>query len=170
MAQDRSRAELDALVRANLAELLRLAVRLTGDPDRAEDLTQEALVRVSKGFRSFRGEASFRTWSHRILVNVWRDGLGRGCEPASLPESVVDRSAPDPAQHAMTEEFHRYVAQCISRLPPRQRECHVLCVHEGYSPSEAARVLDASAGSVRVNLSLAKKTMRRMLEGYLTEK
>ena len=73
MARSSESNELDRLVTQNLSAALRFATRLTGTLDAAEDVLQEALVRVARSWKSFRKEAEFRTWLFRIVINVFRD-------------------------------------------------------------------------------------------------
>ncbi|MGE0378430.1 MAG: RNA polymerase sigma factor, partial [Planctomycetaceae bacterium] len=65
--------DLDRLVREHLPAAARFATRLTGGPDLAEDLVLEALLRVARSYRTFRGESTFRTWLFQIIINVFRD-------------------------------------------------------------------------------------------------
>ena len=69
--------------------------RLTGDPDRAEEIVGETLVRVSRSWKSFRGEARFRTWLYRIVINVFRDGV-RSASDEPLLEGVPPVGAGQP--------------------------------------------------------------------------
>ena len=66
---------LDRLVEAHLPTTMRFAIRLTGNRHEAEDVVAEALLRVARSWDEFRGEASFRTWLFRIVINVFRDRL-----------------------------------------------------------------------------------------------
>ena len=67
------RHAVDQLVVAHLPVALRLAQRLTNDPNTAEEVVQEALCRVLTRWTSFRGDAAFSTWLLQIVVNVDRD-------------------------------------------------------------------------------------------------
>ncbi len=87
---------LDRLVQMHLNDALQLAVRLSGGPDSAEEIVQEALLRVAKNWKTFRGEAAFRTWLFRIVINVFRDWLKQRehlllCE--EMPNSLPDRKS-----------------------------------------------------------------------------
>lgn len=123
------KAALDRLVVEYLPAALRFALRLTGNADEAEDLVQDALVRVARAWSSFRGEAAFRTWLFQIVVNAFRDRLRRP-RMDSLDEEVDDRRGAGPAETALQDELGELVAQKVSGLPPRQREVLVLTMYE----------------------------------------
>ena len=161
---------LDRLVQDHLPAALKFAVRLTGDMDQAEEVVQEALARAARSWTTFRGEAGFRTWFWRILVNAFRDHLARRSQLAALPDDLCDVESLDPAQAAMESELAGRIAELISQLPARQREVLVLSVYEELSTREIANVLATSEANVRMNLSLARHRLRENLESYLAEK
>ncbi|MBX3439082.1 MAG: RNA polymerase sigma factor [Planctomycetaceae bacterium] len=161
--------DLDRLVREHLVAAVRFATRLTGCPDAAEEVVQEALLRVARHFRRFRGKSSFRTWFFQIVVNVFRD------RPVSRTESheVVEVSAIDgdsATAMLMAEETSALIAREVSRLPPRQREVIVLTVYEGVSISETAELLAITEQNVHASLHLARRRLREQLADHLLEK
>ena len=155
----------------HLPSALRFAQRLTGDADRAEDLVQESLVRVARRWATFRGEASFRTWFFRIVINVFRDRVGQSkLEPLpgdNTVEQLVDPRSPTPPEAAMAAELARRIAQEVSALPPRQREVLVLITYEGLSTREVAEVVGVSEGNVHSTLSAARARLKTRLAPYL---
>ena len=171
-ADDRAtddRATLDRLVSEHLPAALRFAVRLTGDLNAAEEVVQEALLRAARGWSTFRGQAQFRTWLCRIVINAWHDHRTAREPPAALPEDLPDDRAGDPAAAAQAAELAEIIARLVSALPPRQREVLVLTVYEGLGPHEVADVLGIREGNVRTNLHLARERLRKQLAPYLAE-
>lgn len=120
MARSSESNELDRLVTQNLSSALRFAIRLTGTVDAAEDVLQEALVRVARSWKSFRKEAEFRTWLLRIVINVFRDRLAAS-KPAdrTLSLDLADERGGDPANAAQDVELGQLIAARVSALPPR---------------------------------------------------
>ena len=169
MAPPADRASLDRLVSAHLSEALRLAIRLPGDPEDAEEVLQEALVRVARSWKSFRGEAQFRTWLFRIVINAFRDWVAARKPTESLDEDVADRRVADPCSEAATAELERLVAARVSALPPRQREVVILTCYEGLSPREAADALGISRANVHATLHVARQRLRRELGRHFLE-
>lgn len=162
------KAALDRLVVEHLPAALRFAMRLTGNADEAEDIVQDALVRVTRGWAAFRGEANFRTWLFRIVVNAFRDRLRRP-RMESLDQEVNDRRGAGPDQAALQRELGELVAQKISGLPPRQREVLILTMYEQLPPREVAAVLDISEANVYTSLHQARARLRKELAKYLEE-
>ncbi len=161
---------LDRLVSAHLAGMLRFATRLAGNPDAAEEIVQDALVRAVRSWGSFRRDARATTWLMRIVINAFRDWAAKRPEQESLIADVADCRAVEPATQAMAEELGRLIASRVSALPPRQREVLVLITYEGLSPEEAAEVLGISPANVYANLHAARRRLRRSLASYLSEK
>ena len=170
MGRSADEASLERLVSRHLSETLRFATRLTGDLEAAEEVVQEALARVVRSWRSFRGEAQFRTWLWRIVINAFRDQLADRARSGDLPDDLPDDRAVDPAATALADELGRLVAARVSALPPRQREVLVLTAYEGFTPREVAEVLGISEANVYATLHVARQRLRKELAGNLMEK
>src|SRR5688572_19470892 len=140
-------AELSRLVLEHMEDALRLATRLCGDPHEAEDVVQDALCRVVRGWKSFRTESQFRTWLFRIVVNAFRDRR-RGERPcAALPPDVPERRC-DHVTALSAAELEDEVARCIASLPSRQKEVVVLRIIEELPAIEVARILDTNEANI----------------------
>ncbi|HVT87295.1 MAG TPA: RNA polymerase sigma factor [Tepidisphaeraceae bacterium] len=169
MDQPVDRDSFDRLMVEHLPGALRLAVRLVGDVDRAEELVQEAMLRGSRGWQGFRGQSKFTTWLFQIVINVFRDQLRRRGASEELSDGLPDVRPNDPREIASSAEMGELVARHVSSLPPRQREVLVLVVYEQYSQSQAADLLQISLQNVRTNLHLARQTLKKQLAVYLGE-
>lgn len=163
-------SSLDRLVQEHLPAALRFATRLSGDPDRAEEIVQEALVRVVRSWKSFRGDAAFRTWFFRIVINVFRD---HRTDAAAVSAAPIDESQSDfvdtavqPPGAAMAAELGELVAREISRLPARQREVLVLTVYEGLSTRQVADLVGISEANVHSTLWAARSRLKARLAAY----
>jgi RNA polymerase sigma-70 factor (ECF subfamily) len=161
-----NRSTFDSLVLQHLSAAQRFAIRLVGNPADAEDLVQEALLRASRRWRSFRGQSRFTTWLFQIIVNCFRDRLRtRGKE--TLADDHVDARLVNPIDAAAGKEIGEIVAAAVSLLPPRQREVLVLVAYENLSVVEAAEVLGITAGNARVHLHLARERLKTQLSRLL---
>lgn len=170
MWRSAKRADFERQVRDQLPHALRLAQRLTHCPDMAEEVVQTALLRASRGWRSFRGDCQFQTWLYRIVVNAYRD-LRRKAKHdwETLPGNVPDPSNREPSEITVENELGEYVARCIARLPARQREVLVLVTYENLSATEIADLLAITPANVHATLHLARKRMRELLQPYFAE-
>lgn len=156
------RDAVDRLVVEHLPAALRLALRLTGDADIAEDVVQNALCRVLREWRSFRGEAAFSTWLFRIVLNVDRDRR-RQRDILPLPDEEMACGADLPVEKALANELHGTIRAAIDGLPQRQREVALLILGEGLPPDEVARLLKTTRGNVHTCLHLARKQIARAI-------
>jgi RNA polymerase sigma-70 factor (ECF subfamily) len=157
MGRPIDRRAVDQLVVEHLPAALRFALRLARDEHAAEDIVQEALVRVLRQWRTYRGEASFRTWLLSIVVNVDRDRRRRlrVVEPIADDELATTNAAPP--ELVAADELQTELQSAIDRLPERQREVALLTWGEDLAAADVAAVLQITEASVYTNLHLARK-------------
>jgi RNA polymerase sigma-70 factor (ECF subfamily) len=171
MARSSDQIELDRLVTEHLPSALRFATRLTGDIDAAEEVVQEALVRVARSWKTFRGEARFQTWLFRIVINVFRSRTAvRSSRQVSLSGEMQDTHVADPAIGAQAKELSELIAARVSALPPRQREVMVLISFEGLSVKETASLLDITEANVHATLTVARARLTKELASYFARR
>jgi len=139
------------------------AFRLLGNQEDADDVTQDVFIRAWQKLSTFRGEAAFGTWLHRLAVNVIlarRTSLGverrRFDDSAAALEMAPSRPhAPDAAM-----DFD----DAVSRLPDGARQVFVLHDVEGYKHDEIADMLGIVAGTSKSQLHHARMALRRHLD------
>ncbi len=149
----------------------RLTARLAGDPDLADDLTQEVALRALEGLDGFRSQSGEFTWLYRIAVNVV---LGhrrrRSLETVGLdtPDAAhLPSSTPAPEASAVAAELAPVVRAALDRLPEELRTPLVLQVYEGLKYREIAAVLEIPVGTVMSRLHSARQRLREELEEYV---
>jgi RNA polymerase sigma-70 factor (ECF subfamily) len=143
-----------------------LCLRMTGDQDRAREFTHDAFIRAWERLASYRGEAAFETWMHRLAVNVVLTALRGERRRHGRFVSADDETTPDAdaaATNAPDVEARLDLERAIAALPPRAREVFVLHDVEGYQHEEIADRLELQASSVRAQLHRARKLLMRML-------
>lgn len=153
-----------ALVARKLPRLLSLAGRMLGDPREAEDVAQDAFVRVWKQAPRWRaGEAKFDTWLHRVAMNLCYDRLRRRREtPMADPPERVDEG-PGPDRGLLAADVGRQVARALQALPERQREAIVLCHYQELGNIEAAQVMGVSVEALESLLARGRRALRAAL-------
>jgi RNA polymerase sigma-70 factor, ECF subfamily len=159
------------LVMHKLPRLLALATRMLGDRMEAEDVAQEAFMRIWKQAPQWRtGEAKFDTWLHRVALNLCYDRLrGRREEPVdTLPDEADPAASPDLRfdERARDEGVRR----ALAALPARQREALVLTYYQELSNIEAAALMDISVDALESLLARARRSLRAQLAGDGTSK
>jgi RNA polymerase sigma-70 factor, ECF subfamily len=158
-AQGDGRA-FQTLAERHAGRALRLARRIVGNDALAEDIVQDALLRVWTNAPRWRPEAEFRTWLYRVVVNLCLNAKRR---TPDLPlDAAADVAGTAPAADAQreTRERDRQLADAIEALPARQRAAIVLTYQEGLSNAEAAAMLDTSVSGVETLLVRAKRALR----------
>jgi RNA polymerase sigma-70 factor, ECF subfamily len=159
-----------ALVASKLPRLLALATRMLGDRSEAEDVAQEAFVRIWKQAPGWRtGEAKFDTWLHRVALNLCYDRL-RGRREETVDDlNAVAEPAPDPAgspdQQLEARARDARVRAALAALPVRQREALVLTYYQELSNLEAAGLMGISVDALESLLARARRTLRAQLAG-----
>src|SRR3954451_12146680 len=151
------------LAQRHAGAALRLARRILGNETTAEDVVQDAFLRVWINASRWRPEAAFRTWLYRIVVNLCLNARRRASDlPLDAAEDVPDAGlAPD--EQLELRERDRHLTAAIDTLPVRQRAAIVLTYQEGLSNAEVAAVLDASVSAVETLLVRAKRALRAAL-------
>jgi RNA polymerase sigma-70 factor (ECF subfamily) len=157
------------LSRRHLPAMLGLARRILGNAAEAEDVAQEAFLRVWTHAPRWQPLAQFRTWLTRVVVNLCLDRKRRApWVELEAAGDIVDpaRSAGDKAE---SDEREQMLAAAIEKLPARQRSAIVLTYGEGMSNAQVAEILDASVSAVETLLVRGRQNLRRALEGVINK-
>jgi RNA polymerase sigma-70 factor, ECF subfamily len=156
-------AAFERLYTANVARVHGLARRMAGQ-DAADELTQDVFVRAWQKLGTFRGDASFSTWLHRLAVNVIIErfrslGTQRDRFLADSEETLERLSSP-----RSSGDFRMDFASALARLPNAAR--HVFLLHdvEGYKHHEIGELLGISAGTSKSQLHRARMLLRGHLD------
>lgn len=155
------------LVRRHRDRMWAVALRTVRDPDEAADALQDAFISAFRSAGSFRGQSQVTTWLHRIVVNSCLDRMRRlKVRPTSpLPEEGPGEPAA-PGDAMADRELRLAVEDALGELPPDQRAAVVLVDVQGYSISEAARVLGTADGTVKSRCARGRAKLAVLL-GHL---
>ena len=151
------------LSRRHLPAMLGLARRILGNAADAEDVAQEAFMRVWTHAPRWQPLAQFRTWLTRVVINLCLDRKRRApWVELETAGDIVD-PAPGAGEKAEKDERERMLAAAIEKLPIRQRSAIVLTYGDGMSNAQVAEILDTSVSAVETLLVRAKQNLRRAL-------
>ena len=173
-----SRDEVDlfaTLVSANRDKLYRVAFRMTGDADDAQDLLQDALIEAYRSFRRFREGTYFDKWLYRIMTNTFIDRQRRkkrvgqiysldapvGDEDAGQRE-IADETS-DPQTRMMRDELSEPLQSALNQLAPDFRMVLILADVEEFSYEEISAMMGVPVGTVRSRLHRARAGVRNYL-------
>lgn len=160
-------AAFDVLVLRHMPRAFRLAYRLLGQREDAEDIVQETFLTALERIDSFQTGRPFAPWFFRILVN--RGLNARKARSLRQTEAIpADARAPTDSPERATErsELRARLGAALDQLPERQRAIVRLFELEGFSGAEIAEMMDLSAGTVRWHLHHARKVLREALAPF----
>ncbi len=168
LLQDTARgnqAAYRALVQQHLRPLLAIGRRMLGEDAEAEDVAQEALLRLWRSAGQIEiGEAGLRPWLNRVTANLCLDRLrSRKISPRTVDE-MPEVGTPAVQQLGIEEaELAKRVDRALQDLPERQRLALVLFHYQGLSQGEAAATLDISQDALESLLSRARRSLKTAL-------
>jgi RNA polymerase sigma-70 factor, ECF subfamily len=163
-------AAFDRLVERYYQRIDRLAQQVVRNPMAAEDITQEVFLRVYRGLRRFRGEASFYSWLYRITINLCLNYLRHQENRASTAQDSDAAALPavaDPSLVLEAQERERLIRSAIDALPAHYRVAIILRDLEGLSYQEIAAILDIPLGTVKSRINFGKGLLRKALRVFL---
>jgi RNA polymerase sigma-70 factor (ECF subfamily) len=166
--------DIDELVRLHQARIRRFVTYSTGDPDLAETITQDTLLRAYRGRESFRGECSVSTWLTGIAINVTRDHqrsarfkFWKHVQTAAVDvqemASFLPADAVSPERAVLAKERVKEIYKVLETLSYNQRSIFLMKFSEELSVDEISEILGMAVNTVRTHLHRALKAIRSQL-------
>jgi RNA polymerase sigma-70 factor (ECF subfamily) len=156
-----------ALVEQHMRRVYDLAYGFVHDHDDADDIAQETFVRAYASLSSFRHEAGFGTWLHRIVTNLALDRLRqrrRAAERTIRLEETLAVSQEDGSNMAVNADLRAHIERALYQLPTLQRAVVLLRHMDGLSTKQVSEILKCSEGTVKTHLHRGLKKMQHLLE------
>ena len=177
-AQNGNHRAFEELIRQYDQQVLRLALHLTGSPDDAQDIYQDAFLKAYKSVGNFRFECSFYTWIYRIVTNLCLDHLRKrqvrkeesavvsdaeGDEFSLLDTVSDDRAAHNPERDLMRKELGRKIGKALTRLTERERMVFELKHYQGLKLRTIGEMLNTTEETAKNTLFRATQKLRTSL-------
>lgn len=154
------------------AMVYNLALRMSGNPADAEDITQDTFLRAYRHLNKFKGKSSLKTWVFRIALNcsntrlrVRGRRLARRVDDGETELERVPDGGRSPEQRALTADLSAALRTGLDRLPAHYREAVFLRDFEELNYAEIAKVLGVRIGTVRSRIARGREQLRKWLEG-----
>lgn len=172
-AQRGDERAFEALFQRHRRWVYSLCLRMTRNSAEAEDLTQDAFLQLFRRISTFRGESSFSTWFHRLVINVVLmylrkkqvDAVSLDTSPRGTPQSVRPECGTDDS--ILRETIDRInIDRALRRLPEDYRAAVVLHDVEGYKHEEIARARKSSVGTSKSQVHRARLMLRGLLSDH----
>lgn len=177
-AQDGDTRAFESLITEHMSQVRRFARAFAREEAEADDLAQEALVKVSRSIRSYRFQSAFSTWMFAIVRNVFLDAIKsrahrqRGVDAPY--ESGVHGAVcleDDGAEAQLSrEEERRALWLAIEQIPPEFRTALVMFDIEGLSQDEIAAIERVALGTVKSRVSRGREHLRRILQAQASSR
>jgi RNA polymerase sigma-70 factor, ECF subfamily len=167
------------LVERHSRSVYKVAYRVTGNPDDAEDVVQETFLKAYRQLDRFEERASFGTWVHRIAWNCSVDLLRsrprreQAEETETLEQlgsthaTVTGSAAPSPERLMASVQVGDRVKEAMGRLSPLERAAFVMRHYEGRSIDEISRALEIRENAAKHSIFRAVRKMRVALEPFV---
>jgi RNA polymerase sigma-70 factor (ECF subfamily) len=167
-------AAFESLVRLHEKMVYHLALRMTGNPEDAGDLTQEAFISAYRALSGFKEESSFSTWIYRLATNACIDFLRKEKRKRGIPLVAQsedgeqrDLEIPDPGGNPVAElekkELREAIHRGMERLSPEHKQVLVLREISGLNYLEIAETLGLEEGTVKSRIARARLRLREIL-------
>ncbi|HLW78942.1 MAG TPA: sigma-70 family RNA polymerase sigma factor [Terriglobia bacterium] len=175
-AQGGDRLAFDSLVRLYDREVLRLALKVVGSPEEAQDLYQEAFLKVYRSLGRFRFDSRFSTWLYRVVMNVCLDHLRKqkGRSEVQAPENeegeteyfqtvADDRPGLNPERSLKGREIAGRIESALADLNPRERMVFELRHYQGMKLRAIGELCGTSEETAKNCLFRATQKLRLVL-------
>ncbi len=160
----------EELVKLTHRQVYSLALRLTGNPDDAADVSQDTYLKLLRVIRQFRGDSKFSTWLYRVTSSVAISKLrkrakdrGRTMLESEEWASIPAPRSSDPVREAENRALRERLEEALLQLPDSYRAVVVMKDIYGFGLDEIGKQMGVSEGAAKVRLFRARQKLRQML-------
>lgn len=155
-AQNGDSKAFEELIALYYAIMFKMAYQHCPSRDAAEEITQEACIKLARGISLFRFESKFTSWLYRLVINTARDYMQSQSRHPYNPEAMERVAVKAEGEDAA---YTRQILTAIYQLPDGERAALMLVLRDGYSHAEAGDILGVKEGTISWRISEAKKKL-----------
>jgi RNA polymerase sigma-70 factor (ECF subfamily) len=163
----------ETLIQSHQKKVYNIALRMTKNPEDAQELSQDALVRAFTAIKKFRGDSSFATWLYRITMNVCTDFLRKRNkavvfsieQPGYENEQAIQIADNDPGPDEVSEknQLKKLVRDAMDQLPPEHRQVLILRDLLDMTYRDIANTLNVNEGTIKSRINRARESLRKVI-------
>ncbi|MCK5888326.1 MAG: RNA polymerase sigma factor [Methylococcales bacterium] len=165
VAASGDRNAFETLVSKHYETIYRIAYKWCGKQADAEDITQNACIKLARSIGSFRGDAAFTSWLYRLVINVakdWQRQQMASSQQEPISDNIIDKVTLSQADDSV---YAQQVIAGIHQLPEGEKEALLLVVSEGLSHAEAAEIIGCKESTVSWRIHEARKKLTQLFKG-----
>lgn len=159
-AQGGDKSAFEALVREYYDVMFRIAFKWCGDQEDAEDITQNACIKLARNIDGFQFKSAFTSWLYRLVINTaidWKRQNNR-----HLTQELTDDNVPNPINsEAENTLYTKQVLEKVQSLPDKEKSALLLVMSEGLSHKEAASIMQCKESTVSWYIHEARKKLKK---------
>ena len=160
-AQNGDAGAFEALVNAYYEVMFKMAFKWCANPNDAEDITQEACIKLARGIDGFRHDSAFTSWLYRLVINTGKDWFKKQ-NRQPLPSDEIELVSVN--SKAEDKIYAQQVLQEVYKLPEGEKDALLLVMSEGLSHKEAAAALGCKESTVSWRIHEARKKLSALFE------
>ncbi len=163
LARKGNAGAFERLINTHYGTMYKMAFKWCGNREDAQDITQNACIKLARNLNSFRGDSAFTSWLYRLVINTAKDYMrsnNRHTSNATPLDDQTKSSDQNPDQHLYTKEV---IAE-IHKLPEAEKEALLLVVSEGFSHKEVAEIMQCAESTVSWRVHEARKKLNAALK------
>ena len=165
LAKSGDGAAFETLISLHYDRIWRLAQRLAFTRAEAEEITQEALLKIARSLKLFKGQSLFYTWVYQITLNTARD-YARSAARAKKSQRAVFEDEQLKEQFTPSPDEGGALQQALKLLGEKERSAVILCYFEGLSHSEIAQSMGCAETTVSWYIFMAKRKLKTLLSNF----
>lgn len=165
----------ETLIQSHQKKVYNIALRMTKNPDDAQELSQDAFVRAFTSISKFRGDSKFSTWMYRITVNVCTDFLRKRNKTISLSIEQgaavgeeerplqIEEDGPGPSELSEKKQLKELVRDAMDSLSDEHREVLVLRDLMDMPYKDIANTLNVNEGTIKSRINRARESLKKII-------